>query len=387
VLLVDTGDRIEGNGLFDASDPKGKYYYDIFGEQGGIDVICSGNHELYKANSSENERVVTVPKYKGSYVASNLDIIDPERDTLEPLAPRFRKFETKNQKLRVLSFGFLFDFTGNANNTVVQPVEETVKEKWFLEAIRDKEVDVIIVIGHIGVRMPEFAYIHKAIREEHWDTPILYFGGHVHVRDYTGYDSKSAAIASGRYLETIGFLSVDGISRAKHDSIADTDSNLDLGMTNGESKGKNALKFARRYIDNNLFSLQHHSNTTASTFHTPQGKNVSARITAARQKLDLSTRFGCAPKSLYVNRAPYPSNSSIFSWLVNSVFPQQLANAPRVKDQGKKALVISNTGAMRFDIFEGPFTVDTAYLISPFTSGLRYVADVPSQENMLELDG
>ena len=44
LLLVDTGDRIEGNGLYDASDPRGKYTRRIFQEQ-PIDVICIGNHE------------------------------------------------------------------------------------------------------------------------------------------------------------------------------------------------------------------------------------------------------------------------------------------------------------------------------------------------------
>jgi hypothetical protein len=36
-----------------------------------------------------------------------------------------------------------------------------------------------------------------------------------------------------------------------------------------------------------------------------------------------------------------------------------------------------NTGAMRFDIFKGPFTEDSAFIVSPFTSTFRYVKDVP----------
>ncbi|KAH0182742.1 hypothetical protein KCU86_g12777, partial [Aureobasidium melanogenum] len=46
LLLVDTGDRVEGNGLYDASNPKGQYTFDIFKHQ-NIDIITSGNHELY----------------------------------------------------------------------------------------------------------------------------------------------------------------------------------------------------------------------------------------------------------------------------------------------------------------------------------------------------
>ena len=135
LLLIDTGDRVEGNGLYDASDPKGEYTFDIFKHQ-DIDVITSGNHELYKSNSSENEYYNTVPNFKHSYIASNLDIQNPKTGELEPLAPRFRKFTTKNQGIRIISFGFLFNFHGNANNTVVQPVQDTVKEQWFQDAIR-----------------------------------------------------------------------------------------------------------------------------------------------------------------------------------------------------------------------------------------------------------
>ena len=73
----------------------------------------------------------------------------------------------------------------------------------------------------------------------------------------------------------------------------------------------------------------------------------------------------------------YPSNTSIFTWLTDSVLPSELSRSPRVAKEGKRALVITNTGSVRFDIFEGPFTRDTEFLVSPFTSGFRYVRDVP----------
>ncbi|KAF2663839.1 hypothetical protein BT63DRAFT_444299 [Microthyrium microscopicum] len=357
LLLVDTGDRIEGNGLYDGSDPKGKYYFDIFKNQ-DIDLMSIGNHELYKANSSIDELHQTVPNYKNSYIASNLDIIDPDRGTREPLAQRYRKFTTKNQKLRILSFGFLFDFTGNANNTFVQPIEEAIKEDWFREALSDKEVDLIVVIGHVGIRMTEYKVIYQAIRDAHWDTPIAFFGGHVHVRDYTTYDKSAVAIASGRYMETVGFLSIDGIEA-------------------GKTKSKVFPKFARRYIDKNLFSFHQHTGLNKTTFPTELGRNVSKAIAKARSTLKLNEKYGCAPAALFVNRAPYPSDNSIFSWLADHVLPAQIGKASRVRSKGKKTLIITNTGAMRFDIFEGPFTKDTEFLVSPFTSEFRYVPEIP----------
>ncbi len=355
LLLVDTGDRVEGNGLYDASSPKGKYYYDIYREQ-QVDIICTGNHELYIASTADGEHLHTVPNFKENYVASNLDYIDPKSGERMPMAQRYRKFQTKNQKLDVVAFGFLFDFTGNANNTVVQPVKATIREQWFQHAIRE-ETDLFVVIGHVGVQMQEFKDIFRAIRKQNPLTPILFFGGHVHIRDATAYDSRSFAIASGRYFETIGWMSVEGHLRT-----------TDTSTTEGP------LAFQRRYIDNNLLGLHYHTGLNATTFPTEHGRNVSAAITKARQELDLDYAFGCAPKTYWMTRSPYPGDDSIYSWLEEEVLPDVAVNPSR-KDVPR--LVIANTGAIRFDIFKGAFTRDTTYIISPFLSVLTYIPDVP----------
>jgi hypothetical protein len=39
--------------------------------------------------------------------------------------------------------------------------------------------------------------------------------------------------------------------------------------------------------------------------------------------------------------------------------------------------VILNTGAIRFDIFQGAFTRDTTFIVSPFVSVLAHIPDVP----------
>ncbi|KAG7291749.1 hypothetical protein NEMBOFW57_001769 [Staphylotrichum longicolle] len=354
LLLVDTGDRVEGNGLYDASSPKGKYYYDIYREQ-HVDIICTGNHELYIASTADREHQHTVPNFKENYVASNLDYIDPKSGERMPMAQRYRKFQTKNQKLDIVAFGFLFDFTGNANNTIVQPVRDTVREPWFQSAIRE-ETDVFVVIGHVGVQMPEFKAVFRAIRKQNPLTPILFFGGHVHIRDATAYDSRSFAVASGRYFETIGWMSVDG--------------ELERTAVSEES----GFSFHRRYIDNNLLGLHYHTGLDATTFPTEHGRNVSAMITKARAAVDLDYAFGCAPKTLWMSRSPYPGGSSIYSWLEEEVLPDVAVN-PHRKDVPR--LVIVNTGAIRFDIFKGAFTRDTTYIVSPFLSVLVYIPDVP----------
>lgn len=360
LLLVDTGDRVEGNGLYDASNPKGRYDYDIFKEQ-DIDIICTGNHELYQADAAAREYTQTVPNFKGRYLASNLDYIRPDTGERIPMAQRFRKFTTKNQGIRVLAFGFLFDFTGNANNTVVQPVGKTIEEKWFQDAIRE-DVDLFIVIGHVTLHGPEYKAIFKAIRSQKWDTPIQFFGGHSHIRDFAKYDSKAYGLQSGRYMETVGWMSIDGIKgKGKKGNLKELELRSDMS-------------FQRRYIDNNLFGYRYHTGLNESTFPTEHGQNVSASIHTARKALNLDYFYGCAPKDLWMSRAPYPSDNSLYSWLEKEVLADVATN-PKRKD--KPRMVIFNTGGMRFDIFKGTFTRDSTYIVSPFVSTLKYIKDVP----------
>ncbi|KAF2033577.1 ser/Thr protein phosphatase-like protein family [Setomelanomma holmii] len=362
LLLIDTGDRVEGNAIYDSSKPRGKFTYEIAKEQ-HIDLISSGNHELYKADTAEGELFHTVPDFKGNYLASNLDIYNPKSGKLEPLAQRYKKFTTKNQGIRILAFGFIFDFTGNANNTVVHRVVDTVKEEWFTEAIKDKDVDLIVVFGHVDIRSDEYALLFKTLRSVHWDKPIQFFGGHSHIRDYKIFDSKSVALESGRYMETLGFMSINGLSTGGTEEHAAV-----------PQKAK--VTFARRYIDNNLYSLYHHSDKNNKTFPTEHGLNVSKAIGEARESLDLSHKYGCAPQNYWVNRRPYPHKESIFTWMEEDLLPRSIMKSERIKS-GRKAVVVTNTGAIRFDIFKGAFTKDTKFLVSPFTSALRYIPDVP----------
>ncbi|RMY79377.1 hypothetical protein D0862_13182, partial [Hortaea werneckii] len=408
LLLIDTGDRVEGNGLYDASDPKGYWTFNGIFEEQPIDVITSGNHELYLANTSRRESDVVVPAYRQNYIASNLDIRDLDADgqdaEFRPLAARYRKFTTKNNGIRILAFGFLFNFHNNANNTRVQPVQETLKEKWFQDALREKDVDLFLVAGHVPVReSEEYDAVYRAIRAVKWDTPIVFFGGHTHVRDFKRWEDKAMGIESGRYLETIGFLSMKGLKgggsghkegdvETEEDEQEDGEKEEAIGST---QRTKKSIQYSRMYIDNNLHSFHHHSNTTSKTFPTEHGRNVSAQIEHARRTLNLNQTYGCVPQTYWLNRAPYPSKTSLLSLLADRILPESFAsynttaspsaNNPDIipntanhhHNNHKPSIILTNTGALRFDLFEGPFTLDSTFLISPFTSGFRMIRDVP----------
>jgi len=74
----------------------------------------------------------------------------------------------------------------------------------------------------------------------------------------------------------------------------------------------------------------------------------------------------------------YPSENSLLSWLQTQVLPSSSKASKNVTAKHPQ-IVITNSGAMRFDIFKGPFTIDTTFLVSPFTSGFRSIASIPYQ--------
>ncbi|KAF8425251.1 Ser/Thr protein phosphatase family [Tirmania nivea] len=384
LLVVDTGDRIEGSGLSDASDPKGKYVREIFSAV-DMDVVTIGNHELYKEASSANDYLSLRPHYGDRYVVSNVDIYSPLTNTLVPMGARFRKFTTKNTQTRITAFAFLFDFTGSANNTIVHPVASVVTEQWFLDAISGDDTDLFLIIGHTPVRFsPEFPLILEAIRKVHGaGMPVQFFGGHTHIRDFVVYDELSTGLESGRYCETVGWLSIS--------HIPNTTTAAEREM---EKKGDNktSVLFSRTYIDFNRFSFAHHSRPRSShspstptpnhdhdyahDFDTPLGLQLTHTITSHRHTLHLDHLYGCIPSSYYLTRTPATSPTSIYSLLQTRILPDLVRSPTR---RNIPTVVVINTGSIRFDMLKGPFSEDERWYVSPFTSKWRVIEGIPGE--------
>ncbi|KAI1001624.1 Uncharacterized protein K3495_g6575 [Podosphaera aphanis] len=363
LLVVDTGDRINGSGLYAASNPKGQYTYDLFNQQ-EFDILNSGNHELYDSESVVSEVSKTIPSANGNYIASNLDIIDPKTGKQVPMARRYRVFSTKNQEIKIAAFGFIYEFDRNANNSVVQRVEDAVKEHWFQKAIRE-DVDIFVVATHAPLNSLEHKTIHRAIRSQNKKTPIQFFGAHTHVRDFKKYDSRSYGIQSGSHMETVGWMSIDWEKNTTNPRAIDN------------------ISFRRRYIDANVNGYQYHSGLNTSTFPTDHGRNVSALIHKARKTMDLDFTFGCVPRDLFF-KAPYPSHQSILSWLDKEVFPEAVIKSDRVK---ASRMILLNSYFVRFDIFKGAYTRDSAYAATPLNDHFDYIKNVPykSAKDVIEL--
>lgn len=257
-----------------------------------------------------------------------------------------------------------------------------VNQTWFIDVISTTDpVDLFLVIGHNTalqqMNTGTFGYVHDAIRKVNPNTPIQFFGGHSHIRDFRVYDEASTALESGRYCETLGWLSMMGFNQT---NSGYTGSSPSCASPHPLRKATNATSsvwsYARRYLDWNRVTFEFHalgSQTNQSNFDTTAGLNTTAEITAYREELNLTTLYGCTPAYYCISCAEFNSSGSIFT-LLSDAMSTVVVNPNRTE---KSRVSIINTGSVRFDLHKGPFTYDDSFIVSPFYDIFVYIPDVP----------
>ncbi|RPD57973.1 hypothetical protein L226DRAFT_492978 [Lentinus tigrinus ALCF2SS1-7] len=356
LLLVDSGDLHDGTGLSDGYPPGGvdghesnKFLFEL-----PYDIMAIGNHELYIYANTLDMYKTFAPKLNGRYLSSNVNITVFDKhgkNVSVPVGERYVKFKTRKGR-KVTSLGVLFDFTGNDVNTTVQKVEDMVKEHWFAEAIKE-EPDFFLLAGHMPVaKTDNWPTVFNAIRAVHPTTPIMILGGHTHIRDCVQYDGRSMALESGRYMETVGWMS------AKLD----------------HKGSKKNITFTRRYLDPNRVTYEYHTGRGNFTFDTLQGKYITKGLNNLAEEFDLSLLYGTAPQDYTISQVPYPSNNSLLSLFAEAMKYSLTANNTRAS---KPNVMITNSGSQRFDLYSGPFTKNDQLTSSPFTDSFLYIPDVP----------
>ncbi|KAG1453948.1 hypothetical protein G6F56_007440 [Rhizopus delemar] len=349
LFIVDTGDTHDGDGLSDVTDPRGDVSQPLITNI-PYDLLTIGNHELYVNNITVDTVKNFIPHWKDRYLAANVYFKDAHSNKTIQIGNKYTYFKGKFGT-RVLAYGFLFNFKGNGDKSVVTLVEEELTKPWFKESLKAHTPDIITLIGHIGIRFDEFHHIIAAIRSYYPTIPITVLGGHTHIRDFIQYDDRAAGIESGRYMETIGFLSVNGISNP-----------------NGN------LTFHRRYLDQNRASYIYHSvGGKEKKFDTHKGKKISKKIGKLRKKFHLSQHLGCAPQTYPLHSVPVSDPTSIYHLITHEVLPKTIADTSRAN----VPFFLYNSGGIRFDIYKGPFTKSNTYQISPFENHFYRINDVP----------
>ncbi|KAI0533274.1 ser/Thr protein phosphatase family [Xylaria digitata] len=375
LLLIDTGDLHDGAGLSDATSLDGAISIKIFDDV-DYDLLAIGNHELYLADVAY-QTLNEISAYWGDkYLTSNVQIVDQETGDWKYIGKTHRYFTSKHG-LRIMAFGVLFDFTGNTNVTKVIPAKTMVTQKWFMEAANNCDpIDVFVLIGHNPVRDSSFQTVFEAIRAVHPNTPIHILGGHSHTRDFTVYDESSVAIESGRYCETLGWVSMSGFTRnnSGFDGIFPNPAGVPNPTRKATENSTSPFTFSRRYLDWNRKTFAYHAETWYDhNFDYDNGRATTADITKYREQLNLDELYGCVPQDYCMTCAPFDSSENIFP-LLSQALAEVVVSEER-KDTAR--YIISNTGGIRFDMYKGPFTYDDSFIVSPFVDAFLYIKDVP----------
>ncbi|CAI4064182.1 hypothetical protein SKDZ_08G2480 [Saccharomyces kudriavzevii ZP591] len=360
VIVIDTGDKRDGNGLSDATWPPGLRSSKIFNMM-DYNLLTLGNHELYTAESAilEYRGTSQSPKFKDKYVCSNVEFIEDDGRRV-PFGNKYITFETPIQKQRVLALSFLFSFQRANNRAIVTPPLEEIMEKgWFqnmTETNKEEDIDLIIVFGHLPATDPaerEMLKIHALVRKYYPNTIIQYFGGHTHIRDFVQLDSKSSCLQSGRFAETVGFLSINMTN------FADFDNPI----------------FTRRYIDFNKDAFTYHlrriANDADVSLSTRRGEFISRLVNDLRHDLNLDQKLGYIPRTYYVSTRPLDSEENLYHLITHKILPNLVPSKNYVPSMSRFILV--NTGSVRYDLYKGPFTKDTEYIVMPFSNDWRFI--------------
>jgi 2',3'-cyclic-nucleotide 2'-phosphodiesterase (5'-nucleotidase family) len=139
-FMVMNGDFLDGTGL---STVPPKQLTPLLANM-PFSIINVGNHELYHSETVEWISKEFIPRWRGHYLSSNTLL----KATGGPLGNRFTYLQGDHSTL--LAFGFLYNFEGNCNTTIVERVQDVVTQEWFVDVLQRQEAyDAILVMAHV----------------------------------------------------------------------------------------------------------------------------------------------------------------------------------------------------------------------------------------------
>lgn len=142
----------------------------------------------------------------GKYLTANSYKKGPKEQFL---GQPYSIYETRYGQ-RILLMGWLYNFTLEAINTNVMTVNEALLQPWFIQAMQEPNLDMIICTMHIDpTTPPEMQEIYTAVRSYYPSLPFILFTGHRHILYFDQLDPTSFTLESGKYFEVIGLVEFD----------------------------------------------------------------------------------------------------------------------------------------------------------------------------------
>lgn len=169
-------------------------------------------------------------------------------------------------------------------------------------------------------------------------------------------DNFSSSYEAGAKLDTVGFISFD-------------------------TSAPDHLWFDYADVDGNTAQLAGAANSTDAELLLPAGKVVNRAIAEMREQFGLGQTLGCADQR-YKVRSALGEPDSLWDFYANQVLPGVLFEPKSSKSQW----AVVGTGALTYDIYPGPFTIDDAYKCSPYGNFWFTLPDVSGADLATMLD-
>lgn len=320
------------------------------------DALNIGNHELYKNTTIEfmTQPGGFVDFWNGTYLTSNV-LLSKSND---PIGSRYTFLRGKFSGNTILTFGFLYDFLNNCAITAVETVESVVNATWFENVLRGTEgnFDAILVLAHMDAFDPLVNVILDKIRLICGDTmPVQFITGHSHVRKFQQLDPFSTSFEAGRYLDTIGFTSL--------------------------SFNTTMASFDHVFIDANIKVLKGLLGLPDSEpLESESGRKLTELIVSTQNYLGLNEVIGC-PNNTYHLFNGLDKTDSLWRLYVEDVIPTQLFKG------SESMLLIQNTGAFRYDLFQGNATLNDVIAVTPYNDTLYMISEEVSGSDFIQAFG
>lgn len=346
-------------------------------EQVPFSAVNVGNHELYKNEVVDymmNKGFIN--HWDGNYLASNVDYVWGQNSSI-PFGSRYTFLKGAILDSTLLTFGFLYNFENNCNHTRVRRVEDTLREKWFLDVLTKSHYDGIIVMAHMDAVDPLVYKILDAIRAVVGpNMPVQFITGHTHRRHVEQLDLLATSMEAGRYMDTVGFVSFPLSSTV--DYILDGPGDIHAKRQRASSL------FQHRLLDANYKVLGTDVlGMPDEDFSTAAGSALSSNLKQTQERMGLLEVISvCAPQDYRLEK-PMNDTDSLWRLYMQQVIP--ITFFPMLEATDAVPVFIHGTGALRYDLFSPRVVIDDIIAVTPFTNKIYQVGFSLSAEELLKV--
>ncbi|KAG9389613.1 5'-nucleotidase, C-terminal domain [Carpediemonas membranifera] len=372
-LLLDSGDQVQGTGFSDATDIDGSFIFAMM-KHLPYDGMTVGNHELGLPDTvkmlhdhasdlfTESDLYVTTNTIWGSNKGESQEDMKPLGQT------RYRTMTLKKFDMKVIIFGWIYNFDHDIADAYVADAVETINSDWFKAVIEKEKPDFVINLNHIATSDPQNNNIYLAQRALMPDTPLLLLTGHSHQFRHANCIAADGSTDPQCFMsEPMCYLYMFV--------------EMDLHFTRASGKWQWADLPSHKSVS--AYTSSFTRAVGGAEFETQQSKAMQAEVDQMNRELRLDHVLGCSDKKYSRTTAPYgPDKESSFLYFFFKVMEKIVYVTPA---PATPTVSLLNRGLLRANMYAGQVTTGDLYTIIPFPDDF-YLLTLTGAELKMLLD-